>query len=88
MTKRTVLQVPIKAELRDKAQKKADAEGFSSLQEVVRLMLSQYSKGETELLAASRFVKKYDKMIDDVRSGKVKTVSFDNPIDALEYLNK
>ena len=42
--KRNILQIPIKAELRDKAEKQADRLGFSSVQEMVRVMLTQMTK--------------------------------------------
>jgi hypothetical protein len=43
------LQVPIKAIIRQKALKQAEDEGFSSLQELVRVFLTQYSKGNISL---------------------------------------
>lgn len=39
--KRNILQIPIKVELRKLAEKEADSLGFSSLQEMVRVMLTQ-----------------------------------------------
>ena len=42
--KRNVLQIPIKPELRDKAEKKAEMLGFSSIQEMVRVILTQLTK--------------------------------------------
>lgn len=41
MMKRTVLQIPMAPELRQAAEKKAARLGFSSLQELVRVMLTQ-----------------------------------------------
>ena len=46
--KRNVLQVPIRIELREKAEKEAKDMGFSSLQEMVRVMLAQMVKKEIE----------------------------------------
>ena len=40
----TTLQVPVSSVLRDQAQKQARAMGFSSLQEAVRLFLSQLAE--------------------------------------------
>lgn len=42
--KRSILQVPIKAELRNKAEKQADRLGFSSVQEMIRVVLTQLTK--------------------------------------------
>ena len=42
--KRNILQIPIKPELRDKAEKKAEMLGFSSIQEMVRVILTQLTK--------------------------------------------
>jgi hypothetical protein len=39
--KRTILQIPINPELKQAAEKKAERLGFSSLQEMVRVMLTQ-----------------------------------------------
>jgi hypothetical protein len=43
MMKRTILQVPMTPELRRAAEKKAAILGFSSLQELVRVMLTQFT---------------------------------------------
>jgi uncharacterized protein len=42
--KRNILQIPIKPELREKAEKKAEMLGFSSIQEMIRVMLTQLTK--------------------------------------------
>ena len=42
--KRNILQIPIKTELREKAEKEATELGFSSLQEMIRVMLTQIIK--------------------------------------------
>ena len=42
--KRNILQIPIKPELRDKAEKKAELLGFSSIQEMIRVILTQLTK--------------------------------------------
>lgn len=38
--KRTILQIPINPELKHAAEKKAENLGFSSLQEMIRVMLT------------------------------------------------
>jgi len=47
--KRNILQIPIKTELREKAEKEADSLGFSSLQEMIRVMLTQITKKQDEI---------------------------------------
>lgn len=42
--KRNILQIPIQTELRKKAEKEASDLGFSSLQEMIRVMLTQITK--------------------------------------------
>jgi hypothetical protein len=46
--KRTILQVPINPELKQAAEKKAESLGFSSLQEMIRVMLTQIT-AKTEI---------------------------------------
>jgi len=42
--KRNILQIPIKTELRAKVEKRADQLGFSSVQEMIRVILTQLTK--------------------------------------------
>lgn len=44
--KRNVLQIPIKPELRIRAEKKAEQMGFSSVQEMIRLLLTQLTQNK------------------------------------------
>ena len=46
--KRNILQIPINPELRKKAEKGAEEFGFSSLQEMIRVILTQITKKQTE----------------------------------------
>ena len=46
---RTVLQVPLNIDLRKEAEKQALAQGFSSLQEIVRVFLKQLALGRVKL---------------------------------------
>ena len=43
---RTVIQVPIDSAIKDKCQRIAKEQGFSSLQEMLRLILQKYANGE------------------------------------------
>ncbi len=46
---RVVLQVPINAVLRKDAEKAAEKLGFSSLQELLRVFLHKFSRGEISI---------------------------------------
>lgn len=90
----TILQVPMKKELRDKAAVKAEELGFSSLQEPVRVFLQHLAKGEINIsfesgrkisLAQSR---RYEKMVDEIEQGKIKTRTFPKVSSLIEYLDK
>lgn len=91
---RTVLQVPLSVDLRKEAEKQALAQGFSSLQEAVRLFLRKlgsktigFTFEETEQLSP-RAIKRYNKMIDDIEKGKVKTQSFYDVDSLIKHLHE
>lgn len=75
----TILQVPIKKALRNKATKAVTRAGFSSLQEAVRVLLAQLSERSIKVSLEQKPVKlspkaarRYDRMSEEIRSGKVK----------------
>lgn len=78
----TILQVPINKNLRDAAASKAEKMGFSSLQEVVRLFLNKIAGGEVNftfeesIQLSSKAIKRYDKIIDEIESGKAKLKAY------------
>ena len=90
--KTTIIQIPINQQLRDKAKKAAEEQGFSSLQEAVRVFLNQFasndlSVGFTPTINLSKgAADRYAEMIDDVESGKVKTKSFSSAKDLMKHL--
>lgn len=91
----TTLQVPVKKQLRDKATRVAEKKGFSSLQEVVRVFLKQFADQEVHitlemkpLQLSEKNDKKYTKIIDEVRSGKVQTKSFNDVDELFKELRK
>lgn len=91
----TILQVPISKALRSEATAAAKEYGFSSLQEIVRVLLSKLAKRDLVVHIEEPVVKlskknerRYMKMHDDIVSGKVKTKSFKNVDDMMAYLNK
>ena len=75
---KTVLQVPVDASLRKDAEKQALAQGFSSLQEAVRIFLKKLSRGvigitlndEESIQLSARAIKRYNKISEDFRKGK------------------
>lgn len=91
---RTVLQVPLSVDLRKEAEKEALRQGFSSLQEAVRLFLRKlgsktigFTFEETEQLSP-RAIKRYNKMIGDIEKGKVKAQSFYDVDSLMKHLHE
>lgn len=93
---KTVLQIPMDTSLRKDAEKQALEQGFSSLQEAVRLFLKKLARGalgisfeEEEVVQLSpKAEKRYLKMKEDIESGKVKTKSFSDVASMMKYLSK
>lgn len=75
---KTVLQVPLSIDLRKEAEKQALEQGFSSLQEAVRVFLKKLSRGvidvafndEESVQLSARAIKRYNKISEDFRKGK------------------
>lgn len=92
---RTVLQVPLDINLRRGAEKQALAQGFSSLQEAVRVLLKQLAQGamriafkeEETVRLSPKAARRYDKMIDDIKNGKEKVYKAKNVEDLMLQLN-
>lgn len=91
---RTVLQIPISIELRREAEKEALRQGFSSLQDAVRIFLKKLADRvlrvtlEESVQLSPRAIKRFNKMSDEIRSGKVKTIPFSDTNSLMNYLNK
>lgn len=92
----TTLQIPMDTALRIRATKAAKTMGFSSLQETVRLFLHKLAAGAMHLelttLNADEYVSpkaiaRYDKMVKDIDSGKVKTTVAHSVKELMEQLN-
>ena len=88
------LQIPIDKRVRDNATKVARQRGFSSIQEVVRVFLSQFadrcidvSFSPPVVKLSEKNAKRYDRMVEDVLSGKVKTKTFTHVDDLRAELN-
>lgn len=90
---RTILQVPMQEKLRNEAAQAAASQGFSSLQEAVRVFLRKLAQGEVHLRVAEReerlspaAERRYAKIVADIKRGKniTKTKSLD---ELFAYLN-
>ncbi|MBF8249760.1 MAG: hypothetical protein HW400_361 [Candidatus Levybacteria bacterium] len=92
---RTILQVPVDGVLRREAEEQALSQGFSSLQEAVRIFLKKLAKGAIDVVfreeevvqLSAKNARRYDKMIEDIRSGKVKTKAFTDVSSLMKDLN-
>lgn len=89
----TILQVPIKKNIRDQAATAAEKMGFSSLQEVVRLFLGKVARQEVNfnfeetIQLSPKAIKRYDKIIDEIDSGKAKLKTFTDVDSLMKHLN-
>lgn len=88
----TILQVPILKSLRDEAVLVAKDSGFSSLQDVVRLMIAKFAKREIgvtleqfpSVKLSAKNAKRYDKIVNDYLAGKLKTKAYTD-VDEMLY---
>jgi hypothetical protein len=92
MSNNTVLQIPISKSLRDQAQAQVLEAGFSSLQDYIRLHLTQLKDSIIRLSyqpktikLGPKAIKRYNKIADDINSGKniYKTDSYEDFINQL-----
>lgn len=76
---RTVLQIPLPTDIRDDAYNMVIGQGFSSLQEAVRLVIHKIARGTLRLEVYSEpapiqlsvsAIKRYNKMDADIAAGK------------------
>ncbi len=89
----TTLQVPISKQLKASATSVAQEYGFSSLQEVVRVLLTKLSKKELNVSVeqfsavklSAKNEKRYAKMEEDYKAGR-NFKSFDNIEDLMKDL--
>ncbi|MFH1713327.1 MAG: hypothetical protein ABH896_04045 [Candidatus Jacksonbacteria bacterium] len=91
----TTLQIPMEKQLRIQADKAATKQGFSSLQEVIRVFLSQFADNKVEVAFTSKSVllsakndERYANMIEDIKSGKIKTKAFSDTDKLINYLHQ
>ena len=73
---KTILQVPLDKQLKNSAEKIASEQGFSSLQEIVRVFLTQLASKRVEISLqeshnlSDRNENRYLRMTQDFESGK------------------
>ena len=90
----TILQIPIDKNIRNQAAFYAEKMGFSSLQEIVRLFLNKIATGEMNVVferstqLSPKAIKRYNKIIDGIDSGNVKTKTFTNVDNLMKHLNE
>ena len=89
---KTILQVPLNKELKDEAEKAAYAQGFSSLQEAVRIFLNRLASRkmsvtfEDTIQLSDNAISRYNKVLDDIEQGK-DTYSADDINDLMKQLH-
>lgn len=73
------LQIPMAKKLRDQAASHFAKQGYSSIQEAIRVFLTQAADRQIKvtfeqpvILLSPKAAKRYDKMVDDIEAGKVK----------------
>lgn len=73
------MQIPVTTDLRDQAYQMAIAQGFSSLQEAMRLVMHRIARGSLRfdvyvepepVQLSSEAIKRYNKMDEDLQAGK------------------
>lgn len=91
---KTVLQVPMDKQLRNNAERVANSQGFSSLQELVRVLLNKVTTGninlklEETVRLSPKAIERYNQMTDQIESGKVEMVGFSDVNSLMKSLNE
>lgn len=86
----TILQIPVTKSFRDQVSSVVADMGFSSLQDYLRLVMKKtlnkeidVTVGPKPIVLSAKNAKRYDKMVDEVLSGKVKLKKYSNVDDLL-----
>lgn len=89
-----ILQIPLNKVLRDRAKKVAEDQGFSSLQEAIRIFLNKLAHKDIEFgfhsvieLSAQNEVR-YNRMLHQVQTKKVKTKVFSDTETLMKHLER
>jgi antitoxin component of RelBE/YafQ-DinJ toxin-antitoxin module len=91
---KTVLQIPMSKQLKDDAEKAAFDQGFSSLQEVLRVFMKKFAnnnidfsfKEEEFVKLSKKAEKRYAEILKNIESGKEKVYKAKNVDDFIEQL--
>lgn len=75
---RAVIQVPVDPQLKKRAEKRAESDGFSSLQQLIRLVLAKYDSGRLEIgvrqiepiKLSPKAARRYKRIEEDYKRGK------------------
>ncbi|MFH0936802.1 MAG: hypothetical protein V1808_00730 [Candidatus Daviesbacteria bacterium] len=73
---KTILQVPLDKQLKNNAERAASSQGFSSLQELIRVFLTQLASNRVKVILqesvnlSPKNEKRYIDMTNDFKSGK------------------
>lgn len=92
---RVVLQIPLSKELKISAEQAAFEYGFSSLQEILRVIMKKLSQKTLDItFREERIVhlskkneKRYTKIMHDIESGKEKVYTAQNADDLIKQLD-
>jgi hypothetical protein len=78
MNKTTIIQVPVEKKVRDQVEREAKKQGFSSIQDLVRLFFTQVINKqvavrfeEPPVRLSKKAAARYDRMTKDFEEGKV-----------------
>lgn len=72
---KTILQVPVSKELKITAENVAISQGFSSLQEAVRLFLNKFAQGNLQITfeettqLSTKAINRYNTILKDIEKG-------------------
>ena len=90
---KTILQVPIDISLRQQAQAAAYAQGFSSLQEAVRIFLHGLANKETRVKfeepavqLSPKAVRRYNRLLHNIETGKEPVYEAKSVKDLMKHL--
>ena len=92
---KTILQIPMNQQLKLEAEKVAVEQGFSSLQEVLRIFMKKFAskkidisfEEENVVYLSPKAERRYTKIMRDIESGKEKVYTAKNVDELMKQLN-
>ena len=92
---KTIIQVPVTKTLRNRAALAAADFGFSSIQESIRVFLNQLAKKQISISftpkpiqLSPQAIKRYNKITNDIESGKEKLFTANSVKELMAHLSK